>query len=105
MKYYEELNFTKNHYSVYNEETNDFKPEDELAELYNVREKMEDDMKGLWDGIIIPYLNDYRHDNILCNLAPNDYHKFYEYMIYNNENIEYVYDRIHDLEHILMGNN
>lgn len=97
---YDEQVFTKNnHVSYYSHnKTNYLDPQDELAELYSIREKMENDIKGLWESVIVPYLNDFRYNDILNKLTENDYHKFYEYMINNNENISYVCGRINDLE-------
>jgi len=96
--YYEEQTFTGNNNVSNNSRTETLDPIDELAELYNIREKMENDIRGLWESVIVPYLNDYRCNDILNNLTVNDYHKFYEYMINNNENFGFVCERIYELE-------
>jgi len=109
---YEEQFFTgqtswsRDNYAKYNSEikTNSIIPEDELAELYKIREKMEDHIKELWDNVIVSYLNDFRYNDILSNLTVNDYHKFYEYMINNNEFFSYVCGRIYDLENFKDSN-
>lgn len=102
--YYEEQTQINN-YNYQNDRSNIIKknymePEDELAELYEIREKMENDIRQLWDNVIVPYLNDYRYNDILKYLTTNDYHKFYEYMIDNNKNFNYVCKRIYELETI-----
>ncbi|ARF11332.1 hypothetical protein Klosneuvirus_1_189 [Klosneuvirus KNV1] len=96
--YYEEQTFTGNNHVSYNSRIETLDPVDELAELYDIREKMENDIRGLWESVIVPYLNDYRYNDILNNLTVNDYHKFYEYMIDNNEMSSYIYERIYELE-------
>lgn len=51
---YEEQVFTRNNHSVNNSrmEINRIEPEDELVELYDIRDKIENDIRGLWQSII-----------------------------------------------------
>ncbi len=72
---------------------------DELIELYNVKEKMESNMKELWDNVIVNYINYCDESQILKNInSKYDYDKFYGFMVKNNEMYKYVISRIYELE-------
>jgi len=73
---------------------------EELDELYKTRNKMEKHIRYLWDDVIVCYLNNYNNREIFNNLTINDYDKFYKWMLYNNNNYQYVCDRIEYLENI-----
>lgn len=69
---------------------------DELMELYDVSQKMEEDMRELWENTIDRYMQ-YCHERQILIMMP-DYSKFYEYMVKHNIMYKYVLDRIHELE-------
>lgn len=69
-------------------------PDEELIELEKIREKMEENIRELWDNVIVCYLDNYRDRQILNRLTINDYDKFYKWMLYNNNHYQYVCDRI-----------
>lgn len=77
--------------------------EEEIYILEKKQYKMENDIRELWDNVMVPYMNNY-NNNILSELTDRDYYKFYEFMIDNNE----VYNEIfYKLEYLrsLMDNN
>ena len=80
----------------HNRHAKDFllEPDKELIELETIREKMEEDIKELWDNVIVSYLNNYRDRQILDKLTIYDYNKFYKWMLYNNNYYQYVCERI-----------
>jgi hypothetical protein len=85
--------------TIENEEENyDY---DELEELYQVQRAIEKDIKILWKEVIAKYVEFCDQSQVLGNLSPlHDYHKFYEYMIQNNEKYKYILSRIRELEHM-----
>lgn len=94
---YEEIQLsavdTKNH-----DPETPLEPMDELDELILIREKMENDIRRMWENVIVPQLNNVSGNYILGKLTVNDYHKFYEFMISNNDNFNYVCRRTYFLE-------
>lgn len=74
----------------------------ELEEIEYKINKIEKEIKELWDNVMVPYLNNYNRQ-ILINLTENDYIKFYEFIIKNNSDIKSLYNRYYDL--INKGNN
>ena len=54
--------------------------------------KMENDIRELWDNIILPYLNDYNSNYLLDKLTDKDFDKFYEFMLYNNSTCDMLFD-------------
>lgn len=60
--------------------------------------KMEDYIRELWDIVMIPYLENYKERQILSRLTVNDYNKFYEFMMKNNDVCKQIIeeDRIHN---------
>lgn len=72
---------------------------DELMELYEVKKKMEKDMKELWENVVCRYIEHCDEQQILMKLSPKyDYDKFYGFMVENNEMYKYVLGRIMELE-------
>ena len=76
-----------------NEENLDY---DELIELHDVKNKMEKDMRELYDNTIGRYIN-YCDEQQILSQNP-DFSKFYDFMISNNEKFRYVLYRINELE-------
>lgn len=71
----------------------------ELIELYDVREKMEKDMKELWKNVITRYIELCDERQILGKISPKyDYDKFYGFMVEHNDMYKYVLGRIIELE-------
>lgn len=71
--------------------------ENEIENLYNMRAKIDKDIKSLWEIVIVPYLLNYNSRQILCNLTENDYSIFYNFMIKNNDIYQYISNRINRL--------
>ncbi|QKF94027.1 hypothetical protein QKU48_gp0569 [Fadolivirus algeromassiliense] len=71
--------------------------ESELEHLYETLNKMDRDIRSLWDNVMIPYINNYTTKQILTKLNENDYYKFHEYMVKNNDIYGYVLFRINEL--------
>ncbi len=69
---------------------------DELMELYDVAQKMEEDIRELWENTIDRYMQYCQERQILIKMP--DYAKFYGYMVKHNVMYRYVLDRIHELE-------
>ena len=76
-----------------NEENLDY---DELIELHNVKNKIEKDMRELYENTIARYINYCDEQQILFQNM--DFSKFYDFMISNNEKYRYVIYRINELE-------
>jgi hypothetical protein len=66
----------------------------ELEELKQTRDNMESHIRRLWDDVIVPYLENDGEKQILSGLTSNDYFKFHNYMLLNNEIFSYVVNRI-----------
>lgn len=73
-------------------------PNEELEKLEHIFEGMERDIKSLWNNVMLPYINNYNNKQILTKLSSDDYDKFYNYMVNNNEMIQYVLCRISELQ-------
>jgi len=76
---------------------------DKLSELEELRQtfgKMELHIRKLWDNVIVPYLENDCQKQILFSLNSNDYPKFYNYMLLNNEIFSYVVNRITYLQNM-----
>ncbi len=69
---------------------------DELIELYNVSQKIEEDIKELWKNILLKYLDHCEERQILSQSLT--YSKFYDFMVKENKMYRYVLDRIYELE-------
>lgn len=66
----------------------------ELEELQQTFDNMELHIRRLWDNVMVPYLENDVEKQILFGLTSNDYPKFYNYMLSNNEIFSYVVNRI-----------
>ena len=69
---------------------------DELIELYNVSNKIEKDIKELWENTILQYLDFCEEREILSQSLT--YSKFYDFMVKENKMYRYVLERIYELE-------
>lgn len=70
---------------------------DELERYITILDKMEHNIRNLWDDVIVPYLENYNERQILDQLDINDYDKFYNYMTSNNEVYKHV---LHMIEYL-----
>ena len=71
---------------------------DELIELYEVKKKMEKNMKELWENVICRYVELCNEKQILEELSSKyDYNKFYGFMLKHNDMYKYVLERITEL--------
>lgn len=89
---------------IYNvkDENNDAMIQDKYDEIYNlevIQEKMENDIKELWNNVILPYLESTTQKKILNKLNSFDYDKFYKFMIGNNNSYNLVNDRLKQLKY------
>lgn len=80
--------------NINNNDTNQY---NELEILENILYQMDDQIRSLWDNILVPYINDYTHKEILTCLSDAQYYVFYDYMVKNNPSYQFVLDRIHEL--------
>jgi len=72
------------------ESDNDMNIEDDMN-FHSMRyeiddiDKVNNYIRELWDNVVVPYLENYQERQILSCLTINDYNKFYEFMITNQE--------------------
>lgn len=93
------------YYNSYAEKSRDINEEDvnyehdELIELYDVEKKMDENIKELWDNVVVKYIEFCDDSQIIEWLSSeHDYYKFRVYMIKNNIMYGRVLDRIYELE-------
>lgn len=72
----------------------------ELMELYDVQKQIENDIRLLWDNVLVRYIEYCNESQILNELSSSDYTNFFEYMIKNNTKYKYVLNRINELENL-----
>lgn len=58
---------------------------EQINELEKIQNKIEKDIRSIWEDIINPYINNKYKQQVLDCLTENDYHKFYNFMIMNNK--------------------
>lgn len=56
----------------------------QLINLYEKEDKMDKEIKALWDNVIKPYLDNIYSKQILDKLTDMDYDKFYYFMLTNS---------------------
>lgn len=70
---------------------------DQIYMLEKILNKIEIDIKLLWDDIILPYLNDVNKRKILYKLIERGYPEFYKFMINNNNTYNTVINKLNIL--------
>jgi hypothetical protein len=63
--------------------------------MEDVFSNMENNIHELWNNVIVPYLENTNEKQIISKLNPDDYSKFFEYMIHNNETVIFVLEVLH----------
>jgi hypothetical protein len=92
------------------EEYSDNEVEDKKIEknIQVILDRYDEDIKKIWDNVIIPYLNNYNNDNskdkleyhnrgILQKISINDYSIFYNFMLKNPLYEELIKKYNHDI--------
>lgn len=69
----------------------------EIYDLERAIEKMENDMRELWDNVMMQYINNVEQKQILAQIRDGDFEKFRDYMFKNNEIYSYACNRLANL--------
>lgn len=77
---------------------------DELNDLEEIKNKMEIDIKSLWEIIVVPYFNNINNSHFLNGLRTNHFDRFYNFFLENNPDCIYVLDRIQYINHLISKN-
>lgn len=62
----------------------------ELENLERISNKMNEDIRNLWDNVVVPYLRNDDQKQILGKLNEHEYIKFYKFMVENSDFCKYV---------------
>ena len=84
--------------SIYMKNVNKNKKEDEMIELEEMDKKLQENIRSLWNNIMLPYIENINEKQILFQLTKMDYYKFHSFMINNNEICQYIYSRLDYLQ-------
>lgn len=82
---------------IYIEEAKDDDKIRKVNELEEIRDKMEKDIKYLWENVMVLYLQNLNKRQVLDLINETDYHKFYKFMINNNKAYNEIQEQLNNL--------
>lgn len=78
-------------------ENNDENKNDEVNDLIKneqIQEKIKNDLKNIWDDILVPHMNNC-NSNVLSKLREDDFYKFYGYVNKYSELCEIINESVY----------
>ena len=87
--------YSEDEYYFHDNPLNEF--EEEIEKLEKIEVKLQNDVKLLWENIIIPYIENINEKQILFKLKKEDFYKFLNFMAKNNEIFKYIHNRFNTL--------